>query len=119
MTRWKFLREWIIVTVVAFVLIGSISLTYSFGVQAHDDRVRAQQDRLSAQQDRLNILSEQTKQGCARDIRIWNTFQNVIAAATNPPSRAGQTLTAEQVAALQAYRAALVKSVGPEPTCDS
>lgn len=120
----KYLREWIFVTFVAFVMIGALTFTYHFGVQAHDDRQQAQQSQISFVQKEQAIQNDQTQSimeavhsSCEGNVRDWETFQRVIEAATNPPSQAGRALTPEQLAALSAYRQGLIDSVGPKPSC--
>lgn len=54
---------------------------------------------------------------CHSSQRTWDTFQAVIGAATNPPSRAGTHITPEQLAALASYRHTLVDSLGDRPSC--
>lgn len=54
---------------------------------------------------------------CMATQHEWDTFQHLIAAAVNPPSRAGQPLTQEQVNALAVYRGTLTKSIGERPDC--
>lgn len=70
-------------------------------------KVRQQNAVLKQQQ--ADIESE-----CRSDLRTYNAFQKIITAATKPPSRAGTTLTPEQIAALASYKTVLTDAVGPK-----
>ena len=63
------------------------------------------------------VQSADIHANCLEGVRDWMTFERVIDAAFRPPSQAGKPLTADQIAALAAYRMSLAASIGPRPVC--
>lgn len=116
----QFQNKWL-----TFILVAVASVAFYFAVhfadQAHLEKVQHGQDKQNAQLVAQNaaLKQEQTdvKALCGSQQATWDTFSRVISAATNPPSRAGTTITPEQVAALAAYSQSLSDSIGKRPVC--
>lgn len=113
-------NKWLTVLLVA---VASIAFYFAvhFADQAHLESVQHKQDRQTAQLQAQNaaLKQEQTdvKALCSSQQATWDTFGRVIAAATNPPSRAGTELTTEQQAAVAVYKQSLTDSIGKRPVC--
>lgn len=112
-------RRWIqvlSVIIVAVCIFGAVH----FSQQAATEKQRRKGDQIAAELRTQNatLLQAQTdvRLGCQRDLKVWNTFQRLIIAATHPPSLAGEQPT-PQLTALSVYRQGLIDSVGDKPVC--